>query len=1461
MSRKFAAFSIVVLFVVATLVLQNRAERAEETSHSDPSQLALTAQLEMKGLEAAVRLVRDSEHIPHIFARTDHDGYFMLGYVHAQDRFFQMDVSRRTFSGTLAELVGEVALAQDIQLRTLGLRRSAGESLSVYPAQTQALLQAYADGVNAFLERDGFQLPPEYAELELSSVQLWSVIDTLTIAKGLAFNLSFDIGDMGRSLTLAAFEAAGPDAGFDGTALFFNDLFRTAPFDSTLSIDPEGGSSSFFLKSTPDSANGAIEASSNPRWAISPAALNLAARYLEKIRSIPVLHSMLSASRRSSGSNWWVIGGAYTESGNPYLANDPHLSLRYPSIFYEAHLTVADDPANGPMNVNGVTFAGGPSFAQGCNTRICWGSTVNPMDVTDVYQEQLIVDFATLTPTATLFGTQLEPVVTIQETFSVNQVGNGTLDDLAEADVGPLEGGLTVLVPRRNNGPIVEVDISQLPTITGLSVQYTGWGPTRELECFRRFARARSVEDFKEALQFFDFGSQNWAYADIDGNIAYFTSAEMPVREDLQLLGFPDGGVSPYFIRDGTHALQHEWLPVQNRQPVQSVNFEILPFAEMPQAINPPSGFIANANNDPIGTSLDNNPLNQLRPGGGIFYLSPGYTSPRIGRIRRLLDGILLTDEREINLEDMRRIQSNNQLLDAEVFTPFLLTAFGNAQAPDAPEELTTLGADPGVAGAIGRLGAWDFSTPTGIQEGYDPGDDWQNLPQPSAEEIQNSVAATIYSLWRSRIIANTIDTALDGLGLSGFGPDSERSLSALRNLLDNFDANQGVGASGVNFFQVAEVESPQPARDTLLLRSLKEALDLLAGDEFAPAFGNSTDQDDYRWGRLHRIVFSHPLGSDPFDVPNGGGFSDLAPALPGVARPGGFEVVDASRHSARADGLNEFMFGSGPARRFVGEVDPVGINAQQVIPGGQSGVITSPSYSGQLGRWLTNGFHLMRLTRQQVESDLVSDMLLSPPDFHLYFPFYQGDAGFFTAFAAANLLDVLSNLEFTARLADGSPAPFESNPSQKALDPANQLARLGSEIFGHPIKTPQSGWVEMKVDPAAGAVSLEPFTASFSQFGGFDLNRLDGSSALHTQSRRLIFTRVIHGVGSFRGHDATTTLFIANPNPDPVSVQLLLRFPIDGGAAGGGSPPPSLRSFTIDPMGVLSESISGLYGNVGSLALSDGYHVEVIVTEGRGVVGFELIQLDDESTAIGLNASFGSGVNVSHSAQLASSPDVFTSVNLINGSDSSRTVRLEAVPEGGGAVREFGPFELQAHQQFTMDASDLLPAPSGSLGQTLTLIGSLNVIASGPGIVGDVLFGDPDQVDFAAALQLQTLPFTEAVFGHVANLEGFFTGLALYFPGTGAPSPQGTGSEEATVTIEVFGSDGQLTGMGQLGLDVGDRTSRTLVELVPESAGQAGGYIVVTSDRPIIGQELFGTLNLSLQSAVPPTAVRQPGF
>jgi penicillin amidase len=210
---------------------------------------------------------------------------------------------------------------------------------------------------------------------------------------------------------------------------------------------------------------------------------------------------------------------------------------------------------------------------------------------------------------------------------------------------------------------------------------------------------------------------------------------QLPLREDLQ--AGTVNGLPPFFIRNGTGG--NEWLPVTYPQPGQAVPYEILPYEEMPQIVNPPAGFFVNANNDPAGTSLDNDVLNQLRPGGGIYYLNAGYDGIRGGRITALIRAELAGDG-SVSFADSQRIQADTALVDAQFFVPYLVKALARG-ALDSDPTLRGLARDRAVAEAVGRLALWNRRTPTGIAAGYDASDvDGGRLP-PTRLEQANSAA------------------------------------------------------------------------------------------------------------------------------------------------------------------------------------------------------------------------------------------------------------------------------------------------------------------------------------------------------------------------------------------------------------------------------------------------------------------------------------------------------------------------------------------------------------------------------------------------------------------------------------------------------------------------------------------------------------------------------------------------
>ncbi len=913
-------------------------------------------EIELPGLNHPVQVTTDANGVWHITAQDDFDLALAQGYVHCRDRFFQMDDTRRQVDGTESELLGPGRLNADIQARIVGLHRAAQRSLDASPPRFRALLESYADGVNYCLAT--LPLPPEYALLELTTARPWQPVDTLMIGKAISASLSLDI-DTDLTQQLFSYIQAGAANSFDGQALFSQDVYRSAPMDPASTV-PDA------TDTTPYAVDWhALKASH------LAAAAGAARRVREKFSENPLLALALDRRQSFVGSNEWGVGGSATSNGRPIIANDPHLSLNAPSTFWEWHLIVKDDPDEGSMNVSGVGFPGTPGVILGQNERVTWGATTNPMDVSDVFSDTLYVAQPQCLSIGALACIESPPgdfhAVEIQQNvvYRFNVIGDGVDDDLVAASGLPPEATTIATVPFRSFGPIIDVtDPSVLAPPYGVTqalvLQYTGFHATQELVTFSLWNRAKNLNDFRDGLDSFDVGSQNWAYADLDGNLAYFSSAEMPLRTDLEqgaVVGLP-----PFFVRDGTSGANN-WIPDDAHTQGQVIPFAILPYAEMPQTVNPDNGFFVNANNDPAGTTLDNDPLNQVRvsSANAIYYLNPGYSNGlRAGRITQLIRDEL-AQHGQVSETDMRRFQSNTQELDAELLVPHLLGAFANAAAPGAPPELAALAADPEVAEAIGRLSQWDFSTPTGLDEGWDASDvDGYRVPlfgPKGAREIRNSVAATIYNVWRGFAVRGIVDARLADFGL---GAGSTEALKALYNLLVATPYT-GVAAAGIDWIPDPPALSAEQRRDLALLGALRGALDHLASNAMAPAFANSTDQDDYRWGKLHRIVFDHAF-EDSFDIPPQGGFQDLAPGLRGLSRDGGYEAVNASSYSARSIDLNSFMFGGGPVRRYVGSPRFGTIFGVNVVPGGPSGIPDDPGYATQLATWLTADYHVVNM-------------------------------------------------------------------------------------------------------------------------------------------------------------------------------------------------------------------------------------------------------------------------------------------------------------------------------------------------------------------------------------------------------------------------------------------------------------------------------------------------------------------
>jgi len=206
------------------------------------------------GLSGTVTVYEDQYGIPTIKGDSELDVVFVQGYIHARDRFFQMDSIRKGVAGRATELLGQAALSSDVQFRNIGLGRAAQATWQAFDAEIKGLLQAYANGVNAWLANN--PLPPEYTVLELTRTDPWTPLDSVLVGKGLAAELSLELDDIDRTIKLGTYQGFGAAIGFDGVALFFEDTHRSAPPDDRVTAPDFLGGTGVAQSETAAAASG-----------------------------------------------------------------------------------------------------------------------------------------------------------------------------------------------------------------------------------------------------------------------------------------------------------------------------------------------------------------------------------------------------------------------------------------------------------------------------------------------------------------------------------------------------------------------------------------------------------------------------------------------------------------------------------------------------------------------------------------------------------------------------------------------------------------------------------------------------------------------------------------------------------------------------------------------------------------------------------------------------------------------------------------------------------------------------------------------------------------------------------------------------------------------------------------------------------------------------------------------------
>jgi penicillin amidase len=463
----------------------------------------------VSNLSAPVQIMRDEWGVPHIYAENEHDLFFAQGYVHAQDRLWQMEFNRHIGSGSLSAILGSVTQDADRFMRTLGLRRAAEREWATLDGDTRLILEAYAQGVNAYLDTHRDQLPLEFTLLGVTP-EPWAPIDTLVWGKLMSLNLG---GNFGVELLRAQIVA---EYGEETAQQLLPPFAHGTPL-----VIPSEAHQYTWLRDT----------------------------QLEKPNT---LIALLGYPSPDWGSNNWVVDGSRTTTGKPILANDTHMGLSMPSIWYENGLH------GGRFDIVGFSFPGVPLVVIGHNAHIAWGVSNLPADVQDLYIEKLDDP---VQPTQYEFEGEWHDLQVIQETIEIK-------------GQAPVE--LNVLLTQ--HGPIMnDVLDNDMKEVEPMALSWTSLDGPGIFSAIKGINLATNWEEFRQALRSLDAPAQNFVYADINGNFGYQATGKIPIRtSDHQGLVPVPGWTGEY-----------EWQG-------------FIPFEQLPSLFNPDPGFIATANNKVI---------------------------------------------------------------------------------------------------------------------------------------------------------------------------------------------------------------------------------------------------------------------------------------------------------------------------------------------------------------------------------------------------------------------------------------------------------------------------------------------------------------------------------------------------------------------------------------------------------------------------------------------------------------------------------------------------------------------------------------------------------------------------------------------------------------------------------------------------------------------------------------------
>lgn len=603
---KAVKITLIVLFVLIVLVCGGGYAYYFSITRSPLPQV--DGELRAPGLKERVEVIRDSYGIPHIYAKNLIDLFFAQGYVQAQDRWWQMEFFRKTCGGRIEELTGKKAalVKSDIYLRSLGLYRVAEQEYGSYAPDQRAVLEAFAKGVNAYISgRSPRQLSVNYSILGLTGVTFkvepWTPLDSLVFSKLMAWDLGLSrdlelirsklYDRLGAEMAEQWLVPAWP-LGRKSTILSGEDIKKT--FTTSLNPYKHDANHPVFA------GNQANDASSTDRRLLRREPLAVTSSIDDPAADL----SLIIGQTEGTGSNSWVAADGLTQGGKPLLANDPHVGIQQPSLWYQIALHCPDDGSGRPFDVAGFSFASSLGVVVGHNNDIAWGVTNVYPDVNDQYR------------------------IKINPTNPLQYEWNGKWRDMTVRDetisFGDGKRSVAIKVRRTHLGPIINDhrydqksgEMSGYNNKDPLALHWTALEPGSITWAVTGLNKAKNWNDFRAALQYWDTPSQSVIYADRQGNIGYQMPGRIPIRGQNHTGQLPAPGWTD----------EYEWKGY-------------VPYDLLPRLYNPARNYIVAANQEVAPPDYFAMLNKKLGPNVNAHFGSKfnkwvyGYRSQRIGEL------------------------------------------------------------------------------------------------------------------------------------------------------------------------------------------------------------------------------------------------------------------------------------------------------------------------------------------------------------------------------------------------------------------------------------------------------------------------------------------------------------------------------------------------------------------------------------------------------------------------------------------------------------------------------------------------------------------------------------------------------------------------------------------------------------------------------------------------------------